>query len=169
MKQFKDLFDIEQIQIIQSNEKNVLFDSVTHSNTLIEFPIILKYETHNIEVFRICDFDDSLRFIDIPINEQLADIVSNIDTFQVYKKQLLLNGKVIDNIPDRIIKCCGMYTEIKLRLFFEKTNIPEKFNVNYVCYMISDNELRKQLIRSGTFIDNDLIYSGGVIQKIKSD
>ena len=162
MKNFNDLFDIDGIDIIKSTQENSLIDSVKNPKSIISFPVIKKYEINNIELFQI--YNDTLKFIDIPINESMVDIISDIQTTNVYKKLLLLNGICLTWIPERIIKCSGMYTEVKLRLFFYRNSIPDDFTISFIGYLIGDNETRQKIMRS-SFIDNGLVYTNGMIMK----
>jgi hypothetical protein len=163
---------MEHINIIESTAENALFESVMHSDSVIKFPITSKYEKNNINVFQICNSNESLRFIDIPIVHTFAgtDIISDIRSSNVKSIQLVLNGKAIDWIPQRIIVMCAPYTEIKLRLFFSiLEGIPDTFEISYFGYLIGDVNTRNEIRRGGLFMDEKLLYSGGVVSMPPSD
>lgn len=160
MKKFNELFGNIFDDIYESTQDDCLMDSVRYPESIISFPISQKYEINNIALFQVTN-DSLLKFIDIPINLSLCDIISDINTTKVYNISLLLNGVVVNTIPQRIFKLCGMYTEIKLRVFFDNTNI-DYFTISYTGYLISDNNIREEL-RKNNFIDDELIYGNGMI------
>lgn len=153
----------QDYKIYQSTKDDALVDSVKYKENydVTSFFVENNYETNNIALFSL--YNENLKFIDIPIQESYADIINNIKTKNVKKFQILLNGKTLNNyVPCRIIKCSSMYTEIKIRLFFDKEEIPKNFSISYNVYIINDLEIRKEIIMSN-FIDDRLKYSNGVI------
>lgn len=160
MRKFNEFFGNIFDDIYESTQDDCLMDSVKYpQHLLISFPVYQKYEINNIALFQVTN--DSLKFIDIPMNLSLCDIISDINTTKVYDISLLLNGVVVNSIPQRIFKYCGMYTEIKLRVFFDNTDI-DYFTISYTGYLITDNNIREEL-RKNNFIDDELLYENGVI------
>lgn len=157
--ELQELQNLEELEIIESSKENALLNSVLNPNSLISFPIDMNFETNNIALFQI---SGDKKFIDIPLTGLgEVDIISDIYAMNVTRMELLLNDRVI-TIPDRLIKCAIPYVEIKLRLFFNKLNIPKNFSIHYVGYMISNHDLRRKII-SNRFIDCGLKYSDGII------
>lgn len=155
----EDLQNLEDLEIIESSKENALLNSVINPNSLISFPINMNFETNNIAAFQI---SGDKKFIDIPLTGLgEVDIISDIYTMNVSRMELLLNDQVV-TMPDRLIKCAIPYVEIKLRLFFNKDQIPTKFSIHYIGYMISNHDLRRKII-SNRFIDCELKYSDGII------
>jgi hypothetical protein len=168
MQYFDDLYDIDQINIIDSTHEKALMDSVLYQKSIIKVPIESKFETNNISVFRICNSNESLRFIDISLPLDLnPDIISDINTISVHSIQIILNETPIDNVPKRLIRFCAPYSEIKLRLFFSILDgIPKTFSLSYNGYLISDVEVRRRLQRQ-SFKDGNLLYLDGLVKELQ--
>ena len=161
MKSLKDIIDLDKLEIIESTRENVMLNCVLHPNSLIYFPVETKYEINNIALFKISKEDE--RYIDIPIKTSDIDVIGNIHVINVNKTKLLLNESILDEYPERFIKCCMPYVEIKVRIYFKKDNIPEQFIIRFDAYTIGDGEMRRKLMYS-SFTDGVITYMDGMIK-----
>lgn len=96
---------------------------------------------------KTCDFIESIRQYGVE-NNCSYKIVCNNEVLQVW--------------TDRFVPIACPYTDIKIRLFFEKDNIPEIFGITYIANVFSDTNIYKFLSTSNFDLD-DIKYRNGCI------
>ena len=135
-------------------------DLIANGLDYSKFFCSLKYIPNDIALQK--DQDGKL-FVELPLPRERNDISTNffsIPSSYEVKVNLNINENLLPIATcTKIINCCAMYTEIKIRWTFE--NLPFPVQLDYVSYLLQ-TENRNHLIIKKTIIQDRVVYDDGV-------
>ena len=135
-------------------------DLIANGLDYSKFSCYLKYIPNDIALLK--DQDGKL-FVELPLPRERNDISTNF--FSIPSSyEVKVNLKINENLLPianctKIINCCSMYTEIKIRWTFEK--LPFPVQLYYVSYLLQ-TENRNHLIIKKRIIQDRVVYDDGV-------
>lgn len=155
---------IQDIKKIQSTESNKWIDTVTNADSIIQYPVEMLFQKNEQSAFQIID-GKAIYDIVLPKNCDYIDSIRSVQqhgTDNNCSYQVLCNNEILQSWTDRFVLAACPYTEIKIRLFFERDQIPENFGITYIGNIFSDVNIHKLLSYSNFDLDR-VKYRNGCI------
>ena len=164
--QFESWFDsLNTSKYVHDEYKQALLELVEHKLNVSRFVTSHNLIPNNLGFIEKDNNDKYFVDIELP---RVGDITTGFVAYPHYGSEhsgseinlkIRINNIVVPVKEDTIIpNACAIYTEIKMRVIFEKEPFP--IRVKYTSYVL-DSKLRLELIKQ-TFIHDSIKYSNGV-------
>ena len=137
-----NIFSIENRPIINTTKELAFQTLIQKKEQIVKYKIVEPFEIINLPAF---GFEDDFYFFDYQISKR-EDAITNIIVESSSKIKLLFDGYWVD-IPVNyyLYNCLFTFTNIILRIYFDKNHIGYKFKISYDGYMFN-SDLRRALI-----------------------
>jgi hypothetical protein len=132
---------------------------------IVQFPSVVTYIINNIALFK--EIDDYYYFEESVTHN--VDFITDVRITEGDVKIAFIFGGIEISQPSNarpLLMANSQYTDIKLRYYFKKNNIPPKITLSYKCHLMKQH-LRRNMINTPICTDG-VEYDNGICQVIGS-